>query len=126
MKVSFLQLPLCWVTPFSVDEPFLFISLLYVLITLGGWGIIPLPLLENMLSRLLSPSLLLLSLVPLVLPVVLEVEDDGNSEARALRPLDPVVVSDPVPVLPVEPEEELAAEPEVRADRPEVKEERSN
>ena len=106
---------------------FLFISLLYVLITLGGWGIIPLPLLENMLSRLLSPSLLLLlSLVPLVLPVVLEVDDDGNSEARALRPLDPVVVSDPVPVLPVEPEDELAAEPEVRADRPEVKEERSN
>lgn len=80
-----------------------------------------------MLSRLLSPSLLLLlSLVPLVLPVVLEVDDDGNSEARALRPLDPVVVSDPVPVLPVESEDELAAEPEVRADRPEVKEERSN
>ena len=107
---------------------FLFISLLYVLITLGGGGIIPLPLLENMLSRLLRPSLLLLllSLVPLVLPVVLEVEDDGNSEARALRPLDPVVVSDPVPVLPVEPEDELAAEPEVRAERPEVKEERSN
>jgi hypothetical protein len=21
IKVSFLQLPLCWVTPFSVDEP---------------------------------------------------------------------------------------------------------
>lgn len=126
MKVSFLQLPLCWVTPFSVDEPFLFISLLYV--NHYSWGrgdIIPLPLLENMLSRLLRPSLLL-SLVPLVLPVVLEVDDDGNSEARALRPLDPVVVSDPVPVLPVEPEEELAAEPEVRAERPEVKEERSN
>lgn len=85
-------------------------------------GGIPLPLLENMLIKLLRPSLLLLLPLPLVLPVVLEVDDDGNSEARALRPLDPVVVSDPV--LPVEPE--LAAEPEVRAERPEVKEDRSN
>ena len=85
---------------------------------------IPLPL-ENELNRLLNPSLPLL-LLPLLLESVLLLLLlllDGNSEARALSPLELEVVPDPDPAASEEPEVE--ADPELRAESPDVKEDRS-